>query len=341
MPHRNWRKRTHDALHRVGSHVLRNGKTYGDVYSAYKKLKTHHSSERSIPMAPKDALTNQFNAQTIFRRKKNRRWRKQLSFAQKVLRANQIFSSEKTYQLMRTWASAAAAGVQGFNGISLYANGSGDADVNDIFQAYDNVTSREWSINMKSAHVDYLCTNVGSTTLVLKVYTIVPKKDAPVAAGNNLGNAWIASLDMSVAMPGSTVGLDQIVANPVGTPARPGATPFDSSVFCSQYTVIKCVEYILPPGQVASFNDSMMRRGKLDTAEFNVGVATTKTNWAVKGWTKSHLFVHHGIATSGAVSSLATYYPASSLGVIANKTYKFTVNEQRNQSEIQVASTVT
>lgn len=330
------------AFGHAAHHVIKHGSAYVQAARHFrKKLKRSTSQSESSHPHMADQLTNQYNATVIYRRKKGKGKKRRVSFAQKVLRATQSFSSEKTFQLMRTWASAAAAGVQNVNGISFYGDATGDGDVDDMFQAYNTVLSRGWSIQAKSAHVDVLCSNVGNTTLVLKVYTIIPKKDCSVAFGSSLVNSWTAALDESIAMPGSAIAGDNIVASLTPTPARPGETPFDSTVFCQMYTILKVQEFILSPGQVASFNDSQMRRGKLNLADFNVGVAATKTNWAVKGWTKSLLFVHHGLATSGAVSSLATFYPASSLSVVANKTYKFTVTEQRNQPELLAQGTVT
>lgn len=315
--------------------MLKNHKVYaGAAHHAYKQLKLSYE-----PMV-NHSLTNQSNAQTIFRRKKGRKWKKQRSFAQRVLKATQTFSSEKTWQLMRSWAVATAAGTQQFNGISFYGGGVGDADMVDLFQAYDNSLSRNARVNMKSAHVDYLCSNVGIQTIVLKVYTIVPKKDIPYAAGTNVGNFWVGALDESVVMPGTTVGLDGITVNATASPGRPGNTPFDSTVFCQNYTVLKCTEYVMTPGQVVSFNDSMMRKGPIDTTDFDVGVAATRTNQAIRGWTKTHLFVFHGIATTGGTTTLASAYPVAVLNVIGNKTYKFTVTEQRNQAEIQSAGTI-
>lgn len=336
MPH-SWRKRTHDGLHKVAGHLLRNHEAYAGVAKGLHKYWT--SSNQS--MAPAGVgVTNQYDASIIYRRKKNRGYRKKRTFAQKVLRANQFFASEKTVSLLRNWSSAAAAAVQNVKAFSLYGNGAGDADLQEIFQAYDGFLSRDFRVNVKSAHVDYLCSNVGNTTMCLKVYAVVPKRDCPSTYATSVDAAWTTSLNNTVNMPSTVIGLDGMVVQPVPNQGRPGATPFDCTEFCSMFTIQKVTEYILQPGQVASFNASQMRKGAIDTGQFIVGVGATPTVCAIKGWTLSHIFVHHGIGTTGAVTNMATFYPSSSLGVIANKTYKFTVTEQRNSSEQLVAGTL-
>jgi len=336
MSPRDWRKRTWDGLHKVSGIALRNGKVLGQVahagYKAYKKQKLARMES---------TLSNQYNAAVIYRRKKQgRKARRKVSFARRVQRALQSTSSEKTIQLMRHWASAAAAGIQNVRAFSLYGGGGSDNDVMEIFNAYSGTTTTSWDYEVaaKSAHVDYLCTNVGSFTMVLKVYTVIPKENVPYSAGTTIGDCWARALANTLSVTGTFIGPgDGLASTAVLTPlqSRPGATPFDATGFCQRFTILKVSEFILSPGQTASFNDNMMRQGTLNSSDIisgGVGV----DNVALRGWTKSHIFVHHGIATSGAVSSLATFYPASSLGVIANKTYKFTVTEYKNAPEIGV-----
>jgi len=340
MSPRDWRKRTWDGLHKVSGIALRNGKVLGQVahagYKAYKKQKL-------TPM--ESTLSNQYNAAVIFRRKKNsRRSRRKYTFARRVQKAAQTFASEKTVAIMRTWGSAAAAGVQNVRAFSLYGSGPFDADLNEIFSAYNGtiVTTTDIELCMRSAHVDYLCSNVGSTTMVLKVYTVIPKEDVSINFAVNVGDAWTnalssTSITAGTFLPTADDGLNS-TASAVPSQTRPGSTPFDSTVFCQKFTILKVTEFILPPGQTASFNDNYMKSGNINSTDYGSGGFTDYI--ALRGWTKTQIFVHHGLATSGAVTNMASFYPTSSLAVIANKTYKFTVTEYKNRPEIAVQGTV-
>lgn len=253
---------------------------------------------------------------------------------------------------MRHLNAGNVAGKQAVGAISLYGNGELDGDLNDIYFAFNNSKVKDWKIQTISAHADFLATNTSTGTgvsAILKVYTIIPKKDADASWGDDMQDSWESGLDNTTGFAGATsiIGNDGILAVNLPPPiltmqaTNAGVTPFDSTVFCERFTILKVKEYILKPGETVSWNQNVMRRGVLKQSQIETsnaaGTNMTQGPWALKGWTKTELMVWHGIPPSPAVNSLAGFYPTATIAIVCNKTYTFTVGEDRGFSEMMSA----
>lgn len=350
-PHRNdWRKQAWNTFHKGTGFALRHSSKIGHAISAAKSVHKQLTidpprsrSNSTASMVDHNYLTSQHDSGVIYRkRKQSRKKTKFANFANKVQKAISFKSSHKQLSLMRTFSQATSAGTQNLDVMSLWGNGVTDGDIQAVFtaetgQKVANPLGRGWRFTGLSAHADFHGTNVGTVPVIMKVYSIVYKKDVPASIATNLGILWFTLVDEGQPFPGATaiVGQDGMIAQigPPGSavpPSRPGSTPFDCSALCRYITVTKVVEYILQPKEVASWNVTDKRTVKLDEKDFMAFDAALAPQTALtyrKGLSTSQLIVFHGLPQTTGATSLINMYPSGAMSIVCNKSYHWSVTE--------------
>lgn len=339
MAIKSWRKKAWDSFHSGSKFALKHHNLIAHGAKVLHKTfnNTKGFSNWNADMA--GPSTTQNDAVVIYRKKKrSRSSKRKANFANRVQKALATTYAKKKLCLMRTWNNTTSPGTQAFNAISMYGWGVSDADVWDMFEAQQATVNRNWRFLAESCHTDFLATNTtlgGASNIILKVYTCAYRKDMPFTFGTNLGNFWINSILENFDFGGgSIIGQDNIVAEqsvgsiPPLSPSVPGQTPFDSPTFCQRVKILKVVEFNIQPGQTVSWNRDSKKTGMLHENFFGQGAPTPPNTinmgvWATPKWTTTELLVYHGVPRAPAASTLAGFYPAASLCLVANKTYNF------------------
>lgn len=256
-------------------------------------------------------LTNQYDKKTIYRKRRmpRRRRRRWVRFARKtnaVVRKDlgtQSFVRSTTTTLT---IAAGSATAQTSASATLYGFAGFGGDADDMVQL--DTASSESNFNkvlMCSAVLDVTFTNNGSTTLELDVYYVICRKDVPAALYDSINGTFTSTFTKQQTLPG--IGVTALLST------TRGVTPFQNSIFCSYWKVIRKTKYILTGGQTGTYQ----LRDPKDWV-YNVDMHNNRT--ATRGRTKGLLFVMKSTPdNSASASSLA-------LGTIRTYSYKILSN---------------
>lgn len=267
---------------------------------------------------------------------------KKLSFAKKVQDALASTLAKKVlvYDFMKNYFIA-VSGQQQFIGFSSYGNGSEDDSVQQLFKGVEGSSgfAKSSTILAQSCVMNFILTNPTTIPNIVKVYTLVPKRDIPKAEGNNIGNVWLDDIAAQNALvnAGSMSNPGVVAAN------RPGVTPFDTPEFCANFTILQCRQYIMPAFETVTFQVKNMKRGKLKSQDWFTNTGAD-LNVFLKKWSKIVLIVYHGINnnTSDIVfaNTFAKNFPAGSLNVSVNYSYHFSYIQNSEYVQASAAANV-
>lgn len=288
-------------------------------------------------------MTNQFDTKLLYRRPKQskRKRRKQNAFAQKVQKVISQQDSHCTWVVNQCQATTATAGNQGISDVSLFgvdgASFTSNGDVQAIYASFLGAGSNASPIaqgsrlSFQSAQMDVFILNNGASTTVVDVYCLVPKRDINYSSSNGQNAQQLL---------GSLLNLNQTAGNPVTGTVLPGFTtpgvgPFESTEFCREFTVLEKRRFILTTGQVGTMEMKVYpkKHKPMSYQQFQTQITasnTAQTPLYKKGWSKIYLFTYYALGNDGSVNA-ATTYPSASVGITAQKTYKFTMHANKYQ----------
>lgn len=293
-----------------------------------------------------DVMTNQFDTKLVYRRGKRkskrvvRRWKK---FKAKV---NKVINSDISSNVAFFNESLRVASIAGSQGYEFKALGniwpsavSSTVDIASICQDYlfGNIPATgqalggvQKKIMFTSGIMDVAFRNVtgDGTTMMLDVYTLVPKTDLTNTQCQNWDDMWSQSFNFTGAGA-------QVAPPPVGTPVSllattPGVGPFQSPRFCRFVTVLEKRRFILTDGQTATMQLSAnYKKFGYKTADWWLKSSETKGTVAKKGFTKCYMACFYGLGSDSAATA-ATSFPAVTLSCIVTKSISFKIQSNRS-----------
>lgn len=286
-------------------------------YNMYKRRRTgqNNNNGNGKKLNTTGFITNQYDVKAQYRRRrmpyrKRKRWGR---FVRKVRACtNKDFASQ--YQVLRSRGTSSSvadgqlsfsAGVYGQNGTPSAALDMGSNDLSQL-----NTLSGDTGLNntfiMKSAVLDVEMVNTGEASCTIDAYEIICRKDinsqgAVVSGPNDLFIEGFAAQN--------TLG-----GNSSLSAAIPGATPFQNSLFCSHFTILKKTRILLSAGQTThvSLRDAKDRVYKSEQISRAI---------IQRGWYHGFLFICQGVTTDSQFSA------ASEISFTAIRYYNYLQKE--------------
>lgn len=324
--------------YRPRTHGMRKAFTAAATAALVKKAVNYMSSKRVKTEGGSNAITNQHDSKTLYRKRRTSRRtkmkfrRRAKSFLAKQLRVVN-FKSNK-FNLANATANApdaqqiAALTVGAFSG-PIFADQIGNLislvqnDQNSV-----NVEYESFKYYLISMAVDYTFVNTGDGVMELDIYEWVARKD-PSAFRSTVSTLVDLITDINAAQDVIGTGGTAITATTMGW------TPFDTSMLC-QYVLIKSKKrYYIGPNQAISYTSNRKFRKPFLIPMYksnditSVETENAELKW-VPGITRGVILVLKG------VPSLAN--PCADVVTLrwcAQCTYKFkNISIQKPQSEL-------
>lgn len=287
------------------------------AWKKYKKAKYSNPQGQDEKGASIGVITNQYDSALLYKRKRGGGRRKRKTFQKKVQYAVQSMLGDANLYRSLLGSVTPVAGQQGVIDYSMWgcSNNALDYNHDDLAQALigysgsgSNTTQNY--IYTSFGNFEFIASNWGSTSLMLKVYTVYAKKDVDKTPAN----IWATQVTEMPTLP-QNAALEGTVVQP--TSATPLSTPFQNPDFCRMFTIGEIRKYLLSPGQVASWRETDSRRRKI--------LAADSKQFQFKKGTKFVMLVVHGINTTAVETNVATSFPSCSLNVSIAKGYKYQV----------------
>lgn len=257
-------------------------------------------------------VTKQHDTSISYRRTKSRK--KQLTFQKKVRRAIQNELGDATLCRSLVGTGNSTAGFQRAVDYSMWGQQTpGIYDHDDMTQCFAGYNAGLYPnayLITQMCNFDWIVSNSGNVPIQLKVITVYAKTDT----NQSPRDIWAEQNNLMEGLPNQP-SLEGVKYRPPYDTAN--TLPFTCPEFCRVFTIGEVRKYFLAVGDVASWRDTDKRRMKrlssdLYQAKFKKG-------------TKFYMLVWHGINTGSAVTTKAGAYPASTLNIMIQKTYKFNV----------------
>lgn len=289
-------------------------KTGAKVYGTYKKYENPQGKDSKGSSL--GIVTNQYDTSLMYKKKKKLS-KKKITFANKVKRVIKDELGDQSLVRSLLGQITSTSGTQGIVDYSFWGcydiGNQAHDDTLVMFTGYTGAALGSSSnfILPKSANFDFIVSNTGTSTAMVKVWYVYAKKDT-LETPNQI---WSNMASRQTGLP-AAASMEGVVGAP--TAASPNLGPYISLDFTRNYTIGEVRKYVLSPGQVASWRDTSTYHKKImnmDAVQYNFR----------KG-TKFVMITFHGVNTGvGEITSLASCYPSARIGVALQKTYKFAV----------------
>lgn len=295
--------------------AVRLGRQAASAFKVAKKPQYNNPQGKDEKGSSIAVITNQYDT-ALFYKKKGKKRRKK-SFQKKVQYAVQSMLGDANLYRSLLGSVTPVAGQQGAIDYSMWgcSNTALDYNHDDLAQALvgyggAGANTTQNYIYTSFANFEFIATNYGTTTLLLKVYSVYAKKDVDKSPTS----IWATQVTEMPVLP-QNAQLEGTVVQP--TSATPLSTPFQNPDFCRQYTVGEIRKYLLSPGQVATWRETDSRKRKI--------LAADSKQYQFKKGTKFIMLVVHGVNNITGETSVATAFPTCSLNVTIAKNYKYQV----------------
>jgi len=280
---------------------------------ARRKLGQYVDRKTSAKKEASNVITGQYNYATVYskRRRARRRTSKFTRFSRSVKRVIWRELGANQFVIQNNYSGVANANAQGCYGITLLGlSGDAGGQANDCFRCFDKLYGpgagavataklENAKLTFTSAVVDFAFRNKDdSPTIDLDVYTLMCRKDVPrVMAGVGTGaDGLIHGHFLQCLKQG--INTDQTALTTLA-PNTFGVTPFQSSQFCSYWTVMNKKKFILGTGQVANYQYRTKRSVSVYGNDLVYNNALTSALMAKRGVTVGFLFVVNGVVKNG------------------------------------------
>lgn len=282
----------------------------GALYRSYKNSQ-RNSQRRSGKQTNTGFLSTQYDVKQQYRRRRMPR-RKRRAWVKKIRMVNTITNKKlgSQFQILRSRVIATAAadtqtsfscGIYGENGVPATSSDIGIADLFELNNlSGDTGVNNNWWL--KSGVIDIEISNVGTDAaanpFTVDCYEIVCRRTVNTQGGvapagpNDMFITGFAATQQPI------LGTNSLIS-----PILPGVTPFQNSIFCTHFKILKKTRVLVSVGQATHF---MFRDAKDRRYRYESSSRPVCSPMLYHGF----LFILQGVTTStaysGAISASCT-----------------------------------
>lgn len=295
------------------ANLYRNVHRYGPIVRAAGRMasRAFRGGKKGKQVMSASGITNQYDKKTIYRKRsmprfRKRRWRRFVRKTNAVIRKDLASQSLVRSTVATVTIAAGSATTQSTAGATLYGFNGFAGDCDDLKQLAAAASGSDYTkIMLASAVLDCTFNNNGSTNLEIDIYYVVCRKDVPFARYQSINDCYQASFPHQAVLPGAGV--------TALTFQTRGSTPFQNSLFCSYFRILRKTKYFLSAGQSGTYQI----RDPKDRV-FDVELENNMS--CRRGWTKGLLFIFK--------STPENTLSGSSLVIGTTRTYNYRIMQR-------------